>query len=103
MISLEKFWKIIDSFWPEGYEEHGRRLRPSNGGSKDGYATLLEVISGKVSVDTNNVVDQNADVTLVIQASADRIWMLSHICGRWKGPMVVVVYIKWEEEILYGR
>ncbi|KAL3932480.1 MAG: hypothetical protein SGPRY_000683 [Prymnesium sp.] len=31
------------------------------------------------------------DVTLVTQASADRLWMVPHICGRWRdAPMIVV-------------
>ena len=55
--------------------------------------------SGKVSIDPK-VVDDAADVTLVIQASSDRIWMLTHICGRWHGPMVIVVYVKWEDQLI---
>ena len=30
------------------------------------------------------------DVTLVMHASADRLWMLPEICERWGGPMVAV-------------
>ena len=29
------------------------------------------------------------DVTFVTQASADRLWMLPHICRRWSGEMIV--------------
>lgn len=31
-------------------------------------------------------------VTLVIQSSEERFWMLSHICRRWEGPMSFVGY-----------
>jgi len=30
--------------------------------------------------------------TLVTQASAERLWMLKHICHRWFGPIVVAIY-----------
>lgn len=34
--------------------------------------------------------DPSLDVTLVMHASADRLWMLPEICDRWGGPMVAV-------------
>jgi len=37
--------------------------------------------------------DRVLDVTLITQASADRLWMLPHICERWPGPMVVATLL----------
>eukprot|EP00638_Chattonella_subsalsa_P007894 CAMPEP_0117747590 /NCGR_PEP_ID=MMETSP0947-20121206/8596_1 /TAXON_ID=44440 /ORGANISM="Chattonella subsalsa, Strain CCMP2191" /LENGTH=359 /DNA_ID=CAMNT_0005565061 /DNA_START=96 /DNA_END=1172 /DNA_ORIENTATION=- len=33
-----------------------------------------------------------ASFTMVIQATVDRIWMLSQICIRWKGPISLVIF-----------
>ena len=33
------------------------------------------------------------NVTLVIQCSMDRIWLLSETCARWPNPIIVVVYL----------
>ena len=43
---------------------------------KDGISSPLEI-----------------NVTLVIQCSMDRIWLLSETCLRWSNPMVLVVYL----------
>mmetsp|Transcript_19848 Transcript_19848/g.42703 ORF Transcript_19848/g.42703 Transcript_19848/m.42703 type:complete len:688 (+) Transcript_19848:88-2151(+) len=34
-----------------------------------------------------------ASVTLVIQCSLDRVWLLSETCSRWPDPIVLVVYL----------
>jgi len=34
-------------------------------------------------------------VTLVVQSSIDRIWLLSETCSRWTEPIVLVVYLQW--------
>ena len=34
-------------------------------------------------------------VTLVVQSSIDRIWLLSETCSRWTEPIVLVVYLPW--------
>ena len=33
------------------------------------------------------------DVTLVIQTSSDRLWLLEEICRRWGGPLAVAVFV----------
>ena len=33
------------------------------------------------------------NVTLVIQCSMDRIWLLSETCSRWSNPIIVVIYL----------
>lgn len=38
------------------------------------------------------------DVTLVTQASAERLWMVPHICARWGGRMVIVTLQRSGEE-----
>lgn len=35
----------------------------------------------------------DVNVTLVIQCSMDRIWLLSETCARWSNPIVLVVYL----------
>jgi Glycosyl-transferase for dystroglycan len=42
--------------------------------------------------------ETDLDVTLVVQSSLDRVWILDETCARWKSPMVVVVAIKPEEK-----
>ena len=46
---------------------------------KDGYSLPLEI-----------------SVSLVIQCSLDRIWLLSETCARWPDPIVLVVYLPFE-------
>ncbi|KAL7518174.1 hypothetical protein ACHAWX_003026 [Stephanocyclus meneghinianus] len=36
---------------------------------------------------------QDINITLVIQCSMDRIWLLSETCARWPNPIVLVVYL----------
>lgn len=43
------------------------------------------------------------DFTLVTQASAERLWMLDHICQRWHGPIVIGVYAPITEKIVTQR
>ena len=43
------------------------------------------------------------DFTLVTQASAERLWMLDHICQRWHGPIVISVYAPITEKIQTER
>jgi Glycosyl-transferase for dystroglycan len=42
--------------------------------------------------------ETDLDVTLVVQSSLDRVWILDETCARWKSPMVVVLAIKPEEK-----
>jgi len=42
---------------------------------------------------------EDVAVTLITQTSVDRIWMVEHICTRWQGPFVVVVYIGTDNSI----
>jgi uncharacterized protein YdaU (DUF1376 family) len=39
------------------------------------------------------------NVTLVIQCSMDRIWLLSETCARWSNPIVLVVYLPFASVI----
>jgi len=36
-------------------------------------------------------------VTLVMQASADRCWMLADICSRWGGPIALAVFVPFRQ------
>lgn len=46
----------------------------------------------------SNLSDTDLDVTLVVQSSLDRVWILDETCARWKAPIVLVVAIKAEEK-----
>jgi hypothetical protein len=37
--------------------------------------------------------DADIDITLITQCSLDRVWMLRHICQRWRGSFSVAVYV----------
>ena len=43
------------------------------------------------------------DFTLVTQASAERLWMLDHICQRWHGPIVISALRADHERIQTAR
>jgi len=40
-----------------------------------------------------NLTRTQTEVTLVTQTSWDRYWMLGHICARWRGPVVVAIFV----------
>eukprot|EP00965_Chrysotila_dentata_P128384 4244991-Pleurochrysis_carterae.AAC.3 len=40
-------------------------------------------------------------VTLVTQSTADRLWVLPHICARWRGLMVVASVASRKEPVLW--
>lgn len=54
-------------------------LHSPNSCPKEGFSIPLEI-----------------SVSLVIQCSLDRLWLLSETCARWPGPIVLVVYLPSE-------
>ena len=53
-------------------------------------AAALEPVLSEASQCGEEAASPPLDVTLVMHASADRLWMLPEICERWGGPMVAV-------------
>jgi Glycosyl-transferase for dystroglycan len=37
-------------------------------------------------------------VTLVLQSTPERLWIMNHTCRRWKGPMILVLALTEEEQ-----
>ena len=63
-------------------------LKPPQQGvqpSAASYSVIRSVSECKRSPSHNSIID----ITLVTQASADRMWMIPQICQRWGGPMIV--------------
>lgn len=57
---------------------------------------LLKAVEAGDSGDARNALNltrTHTEVTLVTQTSWDRYWMLGHICARWRGPVVVAIFV----------
>jgi len=57
---------------------------------------LLKAVAAGDSGDARNALNltrTQTEVTLVTQTSWDRYWMLGHICARWRGPVVVAIFV----------
>lgn len=103
---------IIKLSWlPAGFTRHemvrtglpGRWLLfprlPSQGGLLEPQESQYQVFSSAVECKAPSVAtlqsSQDLSVTLVTQASADRLWMLPHICARWgSAPMIAVTLVR---------
>ena len=61
-------------------------------------------VHGQSSVATSSIVEKvhggligpvgDFSVTLVTQSSPERLWLLRETCDRWRGPIVVVVFVQ---------
>lgn len=80
-VLLSDIQKQLDNNKPESSQRVLQTLEKDlshshNSCPKDGFSLPLDV-----------------SVTLVIQCSLDRIWLLSETCARWSDPIVLVVYL----------
>jgi len=73
--------------WPAARATEAARLNAS------GFASIAAQIAGRtVPLVAEAEACGRADFTFVTQASPERLWMLEHICQRWRGAIVVAVH-----------
>jgi flagellar biosynthesis GTPase FlhF len=75
-----------------------RKLQRTTSGDQFPFRTLqtMESYASNHTSCSSSLESNDLQTTLVIQTSISRLWILNETCGRWKDPIIAVIFVPFE-------